>query len=319
MEGFATGFAPARATKPGFVVENEKFRVTFDGVMCNDVKNIISHGFETCYDWRPVLELLLESASENYFEMQDIERRAEQRLQSWLTSFQGWGLLSSMLPNLKHRHFILALAYTSANWNADTGGERTDKKVFEAVKTIFEAVPGKRISNLVPELSCWFDEMTEGGVAEQRSKHFTFFFNGKWALEVRFVVEKLRRVESLLDRAAEVVVRRLETEDEVEMLTIPRTLVPAVKEKFRDALWVRSYWSFKALLEMAREEPYQLLSNKVPENREAQGAMDLAEKEEGVKEDNGAVSKQSKMRRLIGVSLWWAFYVLLIFIAYVCS
>ena len=173
-----------------------------------------------------------------------------------------------MLPNLKHRHFILALAYTSANWNADTGGERTDKKVFEAVKTIFEAVPGKRISNLVPELSCWFDEMTEGGVAEQRSKHFTFFFNGKWALEVRFVVEKLRRVsswvcwslkyddekvESLLDRAAEVVVRRLETEDEVcrlkspfliplkkqvEMLTIPRTLVPAVKEKFRDALWV---------------------------------------------------------------------------------
>ena len=57
-------------------------------------------------------------------------------------------------------------------------------------------------------------------------------------------------------------------------------------------------------MEMAREEPYQLLSNKVPENREAQGAMDLAEKEEGVKEDNGAVSKQSKMRRLIGVSLW---------------
>ena len=61
-------------------------------------------------------------------------------------------------------------------------------------------------------------------------------------------------MESLLDRAAEVVVRRLETEDEVcrlkspfvillkkkqvEMLTIPRTLVPAVKEKFRDALWV---------------------------------------------------------------------------------
>ena len=57
-------------------------------------------------------------------------------------------------------------------------------------------------------------------------------------------------------------------------------------------------------MEMAREEPYQLLSNKVPENREALGAMDLAEKEEVAKEDNGAVSKQSKMRRLIGVSLW---------------
>ena len=32
MEGFATGFTPAQATKPGFLVENEKFRVTFDGV-----------------------------------------------------------------------------------------------------------------------------------------------------------------------------------------------------------------------------------------------------------------------------------------------
>ena len=99
-----------------------------------------------------------------------------------------------MLPNLKHRHFILALAYTSANWNEDTGGERTDEKVFEAVKTVFEAVPGKRVSSLVPDLSCWFDEMVEGGMEEQRSKHFTLFFNAKWSLEVRFIVEKRRQV-----------------------------------------------------------------------------------------------------------------------------
>jgi len=323
MEGFATGFTPTQATKPGFAVENEKFRVTFDGVMCNDVKNIISHGFETCYDWRPVLELLLEAACENYFMIQDIERKAEQRLKNWLTTFQGWGLLSSMLPNLKHRHFILALAYTAANWNEDTGGERTDEKVFEAVKTVFEAVPGKKVSSLVPDLSCWFDEMVEGGMEEQRSKHFTFFFNAKWALEVRFIVEKRRQVESLLARAAEVVVRRLENEDEVEKLTIPRTLLPAVKDKFRDALWVRSYWAFKALVQMAREEPYQVLSNDLTDSKEALGGLAEKRKEErgrGEKEDNDAsMSKQSKMRRLIGVSLWWAFYVLLVFFAYVCS
>ena len=92
MEGFATGFTPTQATKPGFAVENEKFRVTFDGVslleyhdkftgnyikvMCNDVKNIISHGFETCYDWRPVLELLLEAACENYFMIQVLDQLA---------------------------------------------------------------------------------------------------------------------------------------------------------------------------------------------------------------------------------------------------
>jgi len=142
MERFATGFAPARATKPGFVVENEKFRVTFEGVICNDVKNIISHGFETCYDWRPVMELLLESATDDYWVKEDIEVKAKNKLGAWLTSFQGWGLLSSMLPNIKHRHFILALAYTSANWNESTGGEQTDEKVFDAVKAVFDAVPG---------------------------------------------------------------------------------------------------------------------------------------------------------------------------------
>ena len=126
MERFATGFAPARATKPGFVIENEKFRVTFEGVsssmikeltqscfkvICNDVKNIISHGFETCYDWRPVMELLLESATDDYwvkevcrwylsyFDLgsqvddnhlvyQDIEVKAKNKLGAWLTSFQ---------------------------------------------------------------------------------------------------------------------------------------------------------------------------------------------------------------------------------------
>jgi len=317
MEGFATGFTPTQATKPGFAVENEKFRVTFDGVMCNDVKNIISHGFETCYDWKPVLEILLEAACEDYSVTQDIERKVEQRLQSWLATFQGWGLLSSMLPNLKHRHFILALAYTSANWNEDSGGERTDEKVFEAVKTVFEAVPGKRVSSLVPELSCWFDEMVEGGLEEQRSKQFTLFFNAKWALEVRFIVEKRRQVESLLDRAAEVVVRRLESEQEVERLTIPRTLLPVVREKFRDALWVRSYWSFKALVQMAREEPYQVISNVLSDSKETMGSGDLAEKRE--ENTNASLSGPNKMRRLIGVSLWWAFYVLLVFIAYVCS
>jgi len=317
MEGFATGFAPAQATKPGFVLENDKFRVTFDGVMCNDVKNIISHGFETCYDWKPVLELLLEAACEDYSVIQDIERKVEQRLLSWLATFQGWGLLSSMLPNLKHRHFILALAYTSANWNEDSGGERTDEKVFEVVKTVFEAVPGKRVSSLVPELSCWFDEMVEGGLEEQRSKQFTLFFNAKWALEVRFIVEKRRQVESLLDRAAEAVVRRLETEEEVERLTIPRTLLPSVREKFRDALWVRSYWSFKALVQMAREEPYHVISNVLSDSKETMGSGDLAEKRE--EDTNASLSGSNKMRRLIGVSLWWAFYVLLVFIAYVCS
>ena len=46
MERFATGFAPARATKPGFVVENEKFRVTFEGVSLLHDKRVDSELFQ---------------------------------------------------------------------------------------------------------------------------------------------------------------------------------------------------------------------------------------------------------------------------------
>ena len=74
---------------------------------------------------------------------------------------------------------------------------------------------------------------------------------------------------------------------------------------------MRSYWAFKALVQMAREQPYQVISNDLTDNKEAFGAAgDLLEKRKeerlrgGEKEDNEALSKQSKMRKLIGVSLW---------------
>ena len=46
MERLATGFAPARATKPGFVVENEKFRVTFEGVSSSTIKELTQELFQ---------------------------------------------------------------------------------------------------------------------------------------------------------------------------------------------------------------------------------------------------------------------------------
>ena len=59
-------------------------------------------------------------------------------------------------------------------------------------------------------------------------------------------------------------------------------------------------------MQMAREEPYQVLSNDLIGSKEE---LEKKRKEErrggGEKEDNGAaISKQSKMRRLVGVSLW---------------
>jgi hypothetical protein len=76
-------------------------------------------------------------------------------------------------------------------------------------------VPGKEVSSLIPKFGMWFEEMEEGGIEEQRKKNFTLFFDAKWVLEARFVVEKKRRVGSLVARSAEAVVRRLESEEEV--------------------------------------------------------------------------------------------------------
>ena len=53
---------------------------------------------------------------------------------------------------------------------------------------------------------------------------------------------------------------------------------------------------------MAREEPYQVISNALSESKETLGSGDLAENQ---KENIIApLSDQNKMRRLIGVSLW---------------
>jgi len=325
MEGFATGFALSGATRPGFSLENEKFKITFDGVMCNEVKNIISHGFESCYDWRPVMSLLMESASEDYYVIQDIEERAEARMRHWLASFEGWGLLASILPPLKHRYFILSLAYTSANWDTGTGGEHSEEKVFEAVKTVFNAVPGKELPNLVPKFGMWFDEFSEGGIEDQRKKSFTIFFNAKWKLEAKFIVEKKRVNRSLLELAAEVVVRRLEWKEEVEALEVPRTLLHVLRDKFKDADWVRKYWQFKAEIEAAKDEDsfedLDRLSYPIDDDifRSSDGQVHLDERvNEDVEEEEAPLDKGDH-GGLISASLWWAFYVLLVFFAYVCS
>ena len=56
-------------------------------------------------------------------------------------------------------------------------------------------------------------------------------------------------------------------------------------------------------MQMAGEEPYQVISNVLSDNKETMGSGDLAEKRE---EDTNAspLSGPNKMRRLIGVSLW---------------
>jgi len=256
MEGFATGFNLEGNTKPGFSVENDGFKLTFEGVSCDDRKNIVSHGFECCYDWSAVMNMIIE-ATEHYDSMVDVEEKTEKVLRKWLTTFHGWGLLSSMLPTEKHRYFILSLAYASANWNEATGGPYSTEKIFDTVKYVYENCPGKEIHHLVPRLGAWFEEIIEdeaGTKSNERMKSFTICFNAKWMLDVKFVFEKKRVNRNLLDFAAEAVANQMNIEDDIDNLVIPPTLFDDVYDKFKDVEWVRSYWNFKSDLEYPETE-----------------------------------------------------------------
>lgn len=244
MEGFATGFAVESATTPGYFIENEAFKITFLGAICDESKNIISEGFESCYDWRPVMELFLQSTSDWEVPV-DIEENAEIKLREWLTTFQGWGLLSSILPPLKHRYFILSLAFTSANWDTNSGGEYTEEKAFEAVKEVYQHVQDKDLASILPKFGIWFEENVKVDKGAERRKNLTLFFNAKWVLELKFSVEKKRINRNLLELAAESVVHRIRFRDQIDLLEVPDTLLPVMREKFKDEDWVRTYWSLR--------------------------------------------------------------------------
>jgi len=247
MEGFASGFK----IDGGINIENEDFRVTFAGVSCDSRKNIVSHGFECCYDWSAVMNMILE-ATKNYDDaIVQIEEGVEMRLRNWLTTFQGWGLLSSILPTERHRYFILGLAYTSANWDESSGGPYSAEKIFDTVKFVYDHSPGKEIWNLVPTL--WgslednYDDALNGNQIEidlknaDRMKSFTIWFNAKWLLEVKFLIEKKRNNNNLLDLAAEAVAFQVSNREDLTALEIPPTLHSNLMGKFGDVLWVRGH------------------------------------------------------------------------------
>ena len=52
---------------------------------------------------------------------------AEEVVKEWLVTFQGWGLLSSILDSNKHGYVVQSLAYTSTTWE----GEFSKENVFD--------------------------------------------------------------------------------------------------------------------------------------------------------------------------------------------
>jgi len=276
MEAFATGFSLSSGTKPGFTKENEDYRITFTEVICDQTKNMVSRGFENCYNWRDVMEIILDVTEDcDTDNLIEIEALSEDCIRDWLVTFSGWGLLSSILDSKMHRHVLLSLAYTSSHWDPNTGGEFSEEKVFDTVKYVYENMPGKELHTLVPKFGIWFEEIVDGGKEAKRKKQLTLFFNAKWALEVKFIIEKKRNNKNLVDLAAEAVASSILIEEDIKDLPIPETLFQVVRKKFCDVEWIRSYWnsqpqpqSFPTTMKAAQTETEPPVTEEQEENLE---------------------------------------------------
>ena len=331
MEAFATGFSLSSGTRPGFSQQNEEYTITFSEVICDQAKNIVSRGFEHCYDWKQVMNLILDATKEAHTDnMSDIEALSEDALKEWLVTFQGWGLLSSVLDSRRHRHVLLSLAYTSENWDEQTGGEFTEEKIFDTVKFVYDNMPGKELHTLLPKFSVMFEEIIDGSKACERKKLLTLFINAKWSLEIRFVLEKRRVNSNLVDLAAEALVRSIILEEDIDQLNIPTSLLPPVRAKFQDIEWIRSYWDSQ----LSKEPPSEKKQNDEAILGEAldEGADEVEGEEEeeflsSVLEDlSGDPAAEAEERRtdrphgIDGLLTLWVFVFLVIaFVVYAWS
>ena len=90
MPGFATGYFD-NPTRPGFWLENTKYRIQFQGVPFP--QNMVGNGFQGFqfqfqnYNWGEVANLLLHAIeTANNDRTEDMEDAAEEALRKWLTS-----------------------------------------------------------------------------------------------------------------------------------------------------------------------------------------------------------------------------------------
>jgi len=235
-------------------------------------------------------------ATDDYDSMAEVEENTELAISEWLTTFRGWGLLSSMLPTEKHRYFILSLVYASTHWNETTGGPYSTEKIFDTVKYVYENCPGKEIRHLVPRLGVWFEEVVDDDMSlttSERKKSFTIFLRAKWMLEIKFVFEKKRVNTSLKDFAAEAVAQQMKIEDDIDSLEIPLTLLDNVYDKFKDEEWIRSHRIFKMEIESNESESDEEFMEAIEEADEALEEADEALEEADQVEDEVAENGKS--------------------------
>ena len=130
---FLPGFTNFQGTRPVAVLQNPTYHLTFSQVLlngnvsasfksfskfklCSGKKSpIVSRGFEGCYDWTDVMNILVDSL-ENFEDIEASEELAMDDLTCWFLTYDGWGLLSTLLPRQQHIQFKETLRDLKQNW-----------------------------------------------------------------------------------------------------------------------------------------------------------------------------------------------------------
>jgi len=243
---FLPGFSNFRGTKPGAVLQNPVFHLTFSQVLLNGKRSeIVSRGFEGCYDWSDMMNILIDSLS-NFEDIETSEELAMEDIKSWFLTYDGWGLLSTLLPRQQHIEFKQTLKDLKQNWPLEQ--EYNEEDCWELFTQDID------MEEIIPEFEVSIKEGNFGGEVGRQKCINLKFITAKWNFEVKFMAEKQKIDKgNLVAIAARKVAKQIEDFDDVDHLEIPRTLMKPVTQMMEDLRWVSTYAIYGTTVKIVRK------------------------------------------------------------------
>ena len=233
---FLPGFTNIEGTQVGTLFKNASFNLEYIGARYNKRRNLISSGFESCYDWTDVIDILL-SSLENFKDAKSFEATVQNKLQSWFMTYSGWGLLTSLLPKRLQMMYIKTLGSVKRKWPLNFEGECTDEKCWNLVLQ-------SSLKDLLPKCEVKVEDITNDGFDSKLPrgrKWISLIFSNQWSLEIRFCVEKKKSEVTLVNLSAKTVAECIKSNDDtdtVNALEIPLTLMTPIDVEMRALKWI---------------------------------------------------------------------------------
>ena len=227
---FLPGFSNIEGTQVGMNFKNSSFDLEYTGARYNKRRNLISKGFESCYDWTDVINILLRSL-ENFTDPKSFEASVQEELNSWFMTYSGWGLLATLLPKRLQMMYIKTLGSVKRKWPLNFEGECTDEKCWNLVLQ-------SSLKDLLPKCEVKVEEVNN---EPRRRKWISLIFSNQWSLEIKFCVEKRKSEVTLVNLASNTVAEYIKNNEDIDIvnaLEIPFTLKAPIDVALRAFKWI---------------------------------------------------------------------------------